>query len=201
MPDANAAAPAVVPARKLTGQVTQLLTASGRGRLEFRSTTCQSLRLGFEGIGGSRHRGWTRAADARVPYLTRGTPMRNTRHVSIVSVEELAAIAARLEIPACDPAWLGANVVVQGVPHLSFLPRGTKMLFPSGLILSVEDQNAPCTLAGEAVMLANPGCDDIKLEFPKRASRQRGLVASVEHPGVLEPGYTFAARLPEQWLY
>jgi hypothetical protein len=192
---------AVTPAAKLQGRLIGLLTASGRDRLGFRSHNVETLDLDFEGIVGNRHRGWLRKADARVPYLPRGTPMRNTRHVSIVSRKDCAEIAGRLDIPHLDPAAIGANVVVEGVPHLSFLPRGTRLLFDGGVILAVEDQNAPCSLAGEAVQLANPGREHIKPAFAKVAKGLRGLVASVEHPGRLTAGGNFTARLPEQWIY
>ena len=178
-----------------------VLDAQGKGRLDFRSDAVASLKLDFEGIVGNRHRGMTRRADARVPYLKRGTEMRNTRHLSIVSVEDCAEIARRLDLAAFDPAWIGANLVVEGIPHFSYLPRGAKLIFDGGVILTNEDQNAPCSIAGEAVMLANPGRDDIKAAFPKVAKGLRGVVVTVEHPGELFPDCAFTARLPEQWIY
>jgi hypothetical protein len=193
--------PQIHPARQLTGRIAEVLAAPGPTRGDGRSVARHRLTLDFEGIVGERHRGWTRKADARVPYLKRGTEMRNTRHVSIVSVEELAEIARRLEIATCDPAWFGANLVTEGVPNLSSLPRWTKLIFPSGLILSIEDQNPPCTVTGGAIMRANPGRNDIQFAFTKLATRLRGLVASVEHPGTVEPDTVFSARLPEQWIY
>ncbi len=178
-----------------------MLNATGKGRLDFRSVTVERLDLDFEGIVGNRHRGFTRGADARVPYLKRGTEIRNTRQLSIVSVEDCAEIGRRLKLDRFDPAWLGANIVVEGIPRFSFLPRGTRLFFDGGAILTVEDQNAPCSIAGEAVMLAHPGRDDLKLAFPKLAKGLRGLVVTVEHPGQLTAGTDITARLPEQWIY
>ena len=193
--------PIAVPESKRQGRVARLLNATGKGRLDFRSHTVEHLELDFEGIIGNRHRGHTRRADGRVPYLKRGTEMRNSRHLSMVSVEDCVEVARRLELPAFDPAWIGANLVVEGIPHFSYLPRASKLFFEGGVILTNEDQNAPCSLSGEAVMLANPGRDDIKLAFPKIAKGLRGLVVTVEHPGQLTAGGTINVRLPEQWIY
>ena len=186
---------------KLSGHVRQLLSSADKSRSGFQTSTVEALVLAFEGIEGERHYGWKRKADARVPYLERGTVMRNTRHLSIVSIEDCGEVARRLEIPHLDPSWLGANVVVSGIPHFSFLPRFTKLLFPGGAILTIEDQNPPCTKTGEAIAAANPGRADIRLAFPKVAKGLRGVVATVEHPGTLANGADFTARLPEQWIY
>jgi hypothetical protein len=183
------------------GMLVAVLNATGSGRLGFRSQPVDTLALDFEGIISNRHRGFTRSADARVPYLKRGTTIRNGRHLSLVSTEDCAKIAACLEVPTLDPAWLGANAVIEGIPHLSFLPRGTRLMFSGGVILVVEDQNAPCSIAGEAVQLASAGRDDIKVAFSQRAKGLRGLVATVERPGQLTAGETVTARLPEQWIY
>jgi hypothetical protein len=194
-------APLITPPRKRTGSLIKLLNAAGAGRLDFRSQAAETLTLDFEGIVGNRHRGWTRAADARVPYLPRGRPIRNTRHLSLVSMEDCAELAARLELETVDPGAIGANAVIAGVPKFSYLPRGTRLLFADGVILAVEDQNAPCVRAGEGLQLANPERKHIKSAFVKAAKGLRGLVVTVEHPGTLTVGEAVTARLPEQWIY
>jgi hypothetical protein len=191
----------IVPPRKVSGRVVQVLAATDTRPKAFQSSEQPCLTFDFEGIVGNRRRGWTRSADARVPYLKRGSEMRNTRHVTIVSREDLADIASRLDLAHCEPSTLGANIVVDGVPNLSFLPRGTRLLFEGGAILSVEDQNEPCILTGAALRAANPGRDDLQLLFPKRAIGLRGLLATVEYPGILRPNSEFIARLPKQWIY
>lgn len=191
----------MVAAQKLAGQAVFLGATASRSRLGFQSEAVNDLSLDFEGIVGNRHRGFLRKADARTPYLKRGTQIRNQRHLSLVSVEDLSEIATRLGLETIAPKTLGANVCVAGIPRFSHLPRGTKLFFPSGAILIIEDQNAPCSLAGEAVMLAAEGNAEIKRQFPKLAHGLRGLVASVEHPGLLSTGDTITAHLPAQWLY
>lgn len=193
--------PEVVAPQKLTGRLTRVLTTAGKGRLGFQSTTVERLEVDFEGIIANRHRGWTRSSDARVPYLARGTTIRNDRQVSLVSVEDLAEIARRLDIPHLDPAWLGANLVVSGVANFSFLPRGTHLFPVGGAVLTVTDQNAPCTLAGDAISRQVPDRPEIRLQFSALAQGLRGVVAVVERPGVIEADTAITARLPAQWLY
>ena len=87
--------------------VAALLIADGD---DFVSRAAPRLDLTFSGIPGHRHVGATRPADARTPWHPRGTPIANTRHVSIVSVEECALVARALGlgylIPPCSaPTW------------------------------------------------------------------------------------------------
>jgi MOSC domain len=195
------APPAVIPARKLAGRVTTVLTTKAMGRLGFQSQPVAALHLDLEGITDNRHRGWTRTSDARVPYLPRGTVIRNERQVSLVSAEDLTEIARRLAIPQLDPRWIGANIVVCGMIDFSYLPRGTHLLFPGGAILIITDQNAPCALSGDAIAHQVPDRPEIKPKFAKVAQGLRGVVATVERGGSVEPGVAFDARLPAQWLY
>ena len=194
-------APAVTPPRKIVGTINAVFSTQDKGRLGFQSTQVDALTLDLEGIVGNRHRGWTRGADARVPYLPRGTMIRNERQLSIVSAEDLAVIAARLDIPHLDPRWIGANIVVTGFSNFSYLPRGTHLMLPGKAILILTDQNAPCTLAGEAVAKHVLGRPEIKMQFPALAQGLRGVVATVEHPGNIAAGMTVEARLPAQWGY
>ncbi len=194
-------APAVTPPRKVIGKIEAVYSTAGKGRLGFQSERVDELVLDLEGIVGNRHRGWTRKADGRVPYLPRGTIIRNERHLSLISIEDLAAMADKLDIEHLDPRWIGANVVVSGLPHFSYLPRGTHMMLPGKTVLIVTDQNAPCTLSGEAIAAQVPGRPEIKLQFPGLAQGLRGVVATVEHGGTIAAGMTIDARLPAQWMY
>ncbi len=192
--------PDVIPGQKREGRVLGLCVTSDRSGPGFQTGAVASLTLALDGIEGSRHQGWAMPADARVPYLPRGTTMRGTRAVSLVSREDMAEAAQRLDIAALDPRWIGANIVVEGIERFSFLPRGTRLFFEGGAILSIEAQNAPCRFAGAAIA-GHTSRPDIELEFPKVAKRLRGVVASVEHPGVVGASAAFTARIPEQWLY
>jgi hypothetical protein len=197
----TASLPAVRPAMRRKGVASLVAVASGKGKWEFLTTPVERLELQFEGIAGSRHIGWTRPSDVRAPYVPRQTPIRNTRAVSIVSTEDMAAAAAALDLDRIDPCWIGANVVIEGIDRLSFLPRGTHLMFEGGAILIVEDQNHPCRIAGKRIQDHVPERSDIELGFPKLAKGRRGLVASVEKPGSIATGEAVEALIPEQWVY
>lgn len=184
--------------QKLDARALAVLTPTGEG---FQTKPVKDLTLSFEGISGDSHAGWTRKADARTPWHKRGTDIRNVRQISLVSVEDLAAIAEKFEIPTVAAAWLGANIVVQGIPNFSFLPSGTNLLFDGDCVLRVEECNAPCRYAGKAVQERYPNQADIETSFAKLAKGLRGLVATVDRPGTIRAGAAFRAALPEQWIY
>lgn len=195
--------PARVAARRLSARVAGLFVADGDG---FVTRPVAELELDLEGIllpglAGDRHRGHSRAADVRVPWYPRGTRIRNTRQVSILSPDELAQIAGALDVPRVTAEEVGANLLVDGLVHLSHLPRGTRLHFPSGASLAVEDENAPCRFAGASVAKRNPGREGLDLAFVKAARHRRGLVAWVERPGKVLPGEKIDVRIPEQWIY
>ena len=56
------------------------------------------------GLVGDRHAGFVKQSDGRTPQYPRGTPIRNTRQVSIVAEEELAMMAARMDVPTFEGA-------------------------------------------------------------------------------------------------
>lgn len=191
------------PARKIKARLAALLIADGEG---FQTRPVDTVAVDLEGLVvdgllGERHRGWSRAADARTPWYPRGERIRNSRQISIVSVEECAEIAARLEIPALEPAWIGANLVFEGLPDLTHVPRGSRLHFPGQAGLAVEDENHPCRHAGRGVAEHVPERPGIDLAFVPAARRRRGLVAWIERPGTIRAGDMVEWWIPEQWMY
>ncbi|MBW4022291.1 MAG: MOSC domain-containing protein [Proteobacteria bacterium] len=154
---------------------------------DFVTTPVETLHLSFEGIAGDRHAGATYLSDARSPWHPRGTPIANTRQLSLVSVEESAEVAALLGIPELDPRLLGANLVLSGFPELSFLPSGTRLQFPSGATIFVTEQNAPCVYPARKLADAH-GEPRLAALFPKLALGRRGLVGIVEREGRVATG-------------
>lgn len=188
------------PARKLLGTVSETLVAAFD---HFETRPTEALDFGFEGIAGDFHAGTTRRSGSREPWYGRGTEMRNERQISIVASDELRLIAAGMKLGEVKPDWIGANLVIDGVPRLSMLPAGTLMFFAGGVTLKVDGQNHPCRLAGRAVA-ENARMADHEagaLMFPKAAKRLRGLVAWVEKPGRIARGEAVSVRIPEQWIY
>jgi hypothetical protein len=192
--------PEILPAKKLAAKVAGILVAPFD---HFVTRATDELRLGFEGIEGDFHAGYTRKSGGREPWYPRATEMRNERQLSIVAPDELALIAERMDIAEVKPEWIGANLVVEGLARLSMLPSGTMLFFKGGVTLKVDGQNGPCRIAGRSVAEHASMADQEagSLLFPKVAKRLRGLVAWVEKPGVIRPGQDISVRVPEQWIY
>jgi hypothetical protein len=153
----------------------------------------------FAGFEGDRHAGLTRKSDSRTPFYPRGTEIRHDRQVSLVSVEELAQVAAAMHLTELPADWIGANLLLQGIPRLSQLPPMTRLFFSGGVVLLVSGENHPCLIAGRAIQdsaaaagIELPGLAEL---FPKAAKHRRGLVATVELPGVIHPSESVEARL------
>lgn len=154
------------------------------------------VEAGFSGFEGDKHSGITRRADSRTPYYARGTEIRNDRQVSIVSVEELQQVADALGIPEILPEWLGANLLLAGIPNLTALFPSTRLVFASGAVLRVEQENMPCRGPGK-VIEEQTGREGIAGLFPQVALHKRGLVASVEKPGLIVEGDLVSAEQPD----
>jgi MOSC domain-containing protein YiiM len=137
---------------------------------------------------------------SRTPRYPRGTQIKNDRQVSIVSAEELAQIQAALGVPELRPEWLGANLVLQGLPKLTQLPPSTRLYFAQGATLVVAQSNAPCTNPGKLIrdFYNQPG---LETQFPKAAFGLRGVVAYVEKPGLIAEGDAVQTEIPQQVLY
>lgn len=193
------AAPAMLPARRLSARIAGVFVVPHGSDVE--SVAVDALQLRLEGVSGDRHYGFTRKAGGREPWYPRGTAISNTRQLSLLSTEELAEIAGRLGVPELKPEWVGANLVVSGVPSFSYIPAGTRLHFPDGAALQVTEPNAPCLQAGKAIAAHCPGRKDVALGFAKKAQWLRGVVAAVERPGSVVAGSTVDIRIPPQWIY
>lgn len=173
-------------------RLARLLVADGP---DFATRDIAETTLVFGGIAGDLHAGATRGADARTPWHPRGTPIANTRQISLVSEEDLAEIAARLEIAAVDPALLGANLVLADAPALTATLPGTRLLFPSGATLFVTEANAPCRQPARKLAEAH-GIASLAERFVPAARGKRGLVALVEREGAIVVGDSLRVLAP-----
>jgi MOSC domain-containing protein YiiM len=160
--------------------------------LETRSVL--SLDLQLEGVTGDKHTGFTRRADARDEGVKRGTPVRNWRQWSAVSVEELDRIKQAMSLPDLPPELLGANICFSGNDSLTLIPRGSMIWFPSGAVLTVEGENEPCMGPGRVIAKRFPQVQAAR--FPKAAKQLRGLVGIVYRAGVVKLGDQAVVRLP-----
>ena len=191
--------PHVIPRRTIHGRLVGVYSAGEPKDLTCVAATVLTLALG--GVPGARHFGFTRKSGAREPWYPRGTEIRSGREISIVSLEELAEAARRMDLPEIRPEWIGANLAVEGVPGLSFLPSGTRIFFAGDASVVVEAVNGPCRDAGRSIARHTGGPADFELLFPKAARGLRGVVASVERPGTVSAGTEIQVRIPEQRLY
>ena len=148
----------------------------------------ESLTFSFEGVEGDKHFGFTRGADSLNQEYECGSLMRSYRQWSAVSPEELELIAQKMGVPHIDPAWLGANLSLSGILNLTALPKGTKLYFPSGLVLVVYDANPPCVGPGKVIAGKYPEMRIKPNAFPKAAIGKRGTVGVVERPGIANVG-------------
>ena len=179
-----------------TARIVWLGLVADRGS-SLTSVPVQSLDARFGGIPGDSHFGTTRKADGRVAaQYARGTPIRNTRELSIVSREELDAIAAEMHLPALDAAWLGATMMVEGLPDFTLLPPSARLQVEgAGTTLVVDMENHPCALPAREIENRHPGKGAL---FRKAAARRRGLTAWVEREGCLQLGDVLRLHLPTQ---
>jgi len=167
----------------------------------FTSNPLDALKLSYEGITGERHSGLTRKSNAREPWYDKGTQMRNEQQLSILSLEELSEVARELDIEKIEPEWLGCNICVSGIAHLSLLPPRTILMFEGGVSVRIDGDRGPCRVSGRALAEHYEGRDDLEFAFVRAAKHRRGLVGWVEIPGTINAGEKFIARIWEQCIY
>lgn len=186
--------------KKLKGRVLQTLSATGQS---FSSQPSDGLDVSYTGVVGDFHNGITRLSGAREPWYTRGTEMRNERQISILSIEELNEISNAMGLEVLEPGWIGANLVLEGIANMSYLPPRSLLFFDGGVTLRIDGYNAPCLFAGKGIAdnVNTVGDNDVAQNFVKAARMKRGLVAWVEREGRIEPGEDLTVRVWEQWLY
>jgi len=150
----------------------------------------------FEGFAGEAHSGLTRKSDTRVRALyAPGTEIRNTRQFSILSHEDLTRIASEMGLEHLDPCWLGASMVIKGIPEFTLIPPSSRLRFASGATLTVDVENRPCVYPAKIIEKAAPGKGKA---FLPAARRRRGVTAWVECEGAIELGDTLTLFLPDQ---
>lgn len=159
----------------------------------------EAARFQFTGMEGDCHGGLTRKSDSRMlKQYKRNTDVRNSRQVSILSVEELAEVAARMQTPEVKPEWVGANMVLSGIPDLTLLPPSTRLQFPSGAMIVVDAENHPCRYPADIIAKNHP---EAAMGFVKAAMHKRGVVGWVEAEGVINTGDSITIWIPPQRTY
>ncbi|WP_037313915.1 MOSC domain-containing protein [Ruegeria halocynthiae] len=175
------------------GRVDKILVNQDRARgLETQSV--DRVDVEFTGFQGDSHASLVREACVRTRrQYEPGTPIRNVRQISIVSLEELSIIASKLEMDTLQPEWLGANLVLSGIPALTQLPPSSRLIFSSGASLVVDMENEPCKFPGDVIEKQHPGKG---AKFAYHARNLRGLTAWVEREGQLSMKDEVAVHVP-----
>ena len=164
--------------------------------VSLRSDPKQAVELTFSGVPDEAHGGLTRLSCSRViSQHPKGTPIRNARQLSVMSVEELDDIASDCGLDALEPAYVGASLVVRGIPDFTHLPPSSRLQLPDGATLVVDMENRPCHLPAKVINDDYPGAGD---RFKAAAKGRRGVTAWVEREGHMHVGDTLRLHVPDQ---
>lgn len=165
-------------------------------RLVITSVPVEVMPLGFAGFEGEVHAGLTRPSCSRVlKQHPRDTEIRNTRQLSVVSAEEMAEVARDMGLERMDYAWVGASLVLEGIPDLTHLPPSSRLQGPDGVTLVVDMENLPCQEPAVTIEKARPGQGK---GFKRAAEGKRGVTAWVEREGILRLGDVVRLHVPVQ---
>ncbi|KHA51578.1 MOSC domain-containing protein [Sulfitobacter geojensis] len=168
-------------------------------RPDIRSQAVQDAFASYAGFEGDYHAGLTRKSCVRVKSQhPEGTEIRNVRQFSIVSAEELAAIAAVIGLETLDPVLLGASIVVEGIDDFTHVPPNARLQAANGTTIVVDMQNGPCNLPAREIEKNAPGHGK---GFKAAAKDRRGVCAWVEREGQLKVGDTLRLHIPGQRVW
>ena len=179
-----------------TGVVKGVYIGASSSTLE--TTPQPEVEVSLEGFAGDKHAGMTLPSNGRTPFYPRGTEIRNQRQVTILSEEELAIVAAEMDLPEIRTEWLGGNLLVTGIPNLTLLPPGSRLFFSSGTTLIATGENLPCGGPGAIIQSRFPDRLELSDLFRKSALHRRGIVATVERSGRIQVADQISVRLMEQ---
>ena len=156
----------ILSATAITGRVAWLGLVRDRAA-SLRSAAVERVEARLDGFVGESHSGPVRPSCSRVAELhPKGTPIRNSRQVTLLSVEELAGTAAAMGVPALLPEWVGANLVLEGLPDLTLLPPSSR--------LPLRRRRHPRRRHGERALPVPGPRDRGRASRPRRRLPQRG---------------------------
>ena len=186
--------PALMPT-DFTGTITWLGRVGNR-KESLEAEPLQEIEVDFSGLAGEEHGGLTRPSCSRVlSQHARNTTIRNVRQISILSAEDLAVIATKMGLERIEPGWLGASIVLEGLPDLTHLPPSSRLQGPDGVTLVVDMENRPCQLPAKVIEGIHPG---FGRAFKSAAKARRGVTAWVERVGRLTVGDNLRLHIPDQ---
>mgnify|MGYP001799789901 CR=1 FL=1 len=168
-------------------------------KASLRSEPLDEVFASFAGVEGEDHGGQTRASCSRViSQHPRDTVIRNVRQFAIVSAEEMAQVVDAMGVDHFDPTWVGASMVVEGLPDLTHLPPSSRLQSEAGTTLVVDMENRPCHLPAKVIDEDAPGHGKA---FKAAAKHKRGITAWVEREGPLKLGDVLRLHIPDQPIW
>jgi hypothetical protein len=174
--------------KTLKGKVVSLHIGSNEDLSKQAQTT---LVAEINGFAGDKHQGPLRKT-WEGEWQPADTIRRNERMWSGVSVEELEHITTQLDLAEpLSPGTVGANLCFEGIPEFSLLPKGTRLIFPSGAELLVEEYNPPCADMGAQIASKHATKSGEALSnntWLRPASGRRGVVGIIEVEGEIHAG-------------
>ena len=182
-----------------TGEIVWMGSVPDRGA-SLMSDPVTSLFASFAGGPDEDHAGLTRPSCSRVlTQYPRNTTIRNTRQFSVVCAQELKIIADKIGVDEFDPRWIGASIVISGLPDFTHTPPSSRLQMPSGATLVVDMENRPCVLPGPYIEADAAGAGR---KFKTAAKNKRGITAWVECEGDISVGDSVALHIPDQraWM-
>lgn len=178
---------------------TEAILVNSSPEKDLSSSRVDSVEVSYEGFAGESHSGLLRKSCVRVRNLyQQGTEIRNVRQISILSSEDIQQIADNMGVSHLQPEWVGANLLVSGIPRFSKLPPSTRLIFESGASLVIDLENSPCKYPGEIIERFHPGSGS---KFARAAVGLRGVTAWVEREGHIKTGDTIQVFMPPQEIY
>ena len=179
-----------------TAEIIWLGSVIDDDRAALLSPARDTIDLTFAGVEGAFHAGVTRPACNRVKsQYQKDTAIKNERQLSIVSIEELDAIAAEMGIDAIDPTRVGATMVIKGIPDFTHVPPSSRLQAPSGATVTVDMENRPCVFPSKSLEQVHQGKG---VGFKPAAKNRRGVCAWVAAEGKITVGDILTLHIPDQ---
>ncbi len=186
-------------ATDITARIVWLGLVCDQGAQGIRSGSVERIVAGYDGPKGDRHSGVIRPSCVRVKDMHKeGTEIRNVRQFSIVSAEELSAVAKDMGLDRVDPVWLGATMVIEGIEDFTHVPPSSRLQAPDGTTLVIDMQNRPCQFPAREIESDHPGRGK---DFMPAARGRRGVTAWVEREGTLAVGDDLSLHIPDQRVW
>jgi len=169
------------------------------------SEEVDKLVCNLDGIQDDRHKAASKQAGAQEKHIVaKYRPVANFRQITIVTKEEMDAVAQTLDVPELYAEDFSANIVLGGIEGFTLLSPVYYLVFSNNrdetnAVIRIMGENRPCVVAGANMEARYPEHRGIQSRFVKAALGKRGQVSIVYAEGVIRKGdtVTFVPHQPE----